>query len=374
MTALAKDRKTARFDSSQAIVPRVLAYGIGPAAVIFGGAIFAVNAAGYAVPGSADPSLRVVGVSARRYDNSTGAAGAISGECETGCWAFDNATGSDAITIADLERMAYVVDDHTLARDDGGGTRPPAGTIKGFLPNGQVCCSFSQPPLLATGSSLANFARVVATAIDAYAGTGTGVLTKSTNGALAAQDGATIAVGDEIFLPPGLANVAAKDSGPWVAAALGQTSVSKWRLERPSWWRTGDGIRQAHVIQIGGEGTAHRGMMLKALCGKGLVIDTDDPVFYPASQLFRVTLAAGTYTIGAGGGSELLWLLDTTKSNVHATLVTPGGTLGTDKIGAPSASRVAGYPGTAAIVVNSYNDNSTVSGETSTVDVESRNW
>lgn len=107
----------------------------------------------------------------------------------------------------------------------------------------------------------------------------------------------------------------------------------------------------------------------------GWTVGTHDPAFYPECYKQTVALAAGTYTIGVGSTAtpdEPLFLL--TGAVVEATMNTPGGTLGTNKPGAPTASRVAGKAGTGRVIVNSYVDAGTVAGsDTSTVDVLIRN-
>jgi hypothetical protein len=221
-----------------------------------------------------------------------------------------------------------------------------------------------------------NRARNVVTSLAAYAGTGTATLTASANGAWATQDGITNAVGDTVFAMPGTTNLsAAADSGPWTIVSLG-ASGAKWVLTRPSWFAQGSLIVQGLTIVIGGEATSTWGNNeFRATCGQSKVVGTNDPAFYPKTYRKTVTLAAGTYTVGAGGGGEALALLSTTTSSVQLAMNTGAGTLGTNKLGAPVASRVAGYSGTAAVVVNSYIDAGTVaSSDTSTVDVLVTNW
>lgn len=107
----------------------------------------------------------------------------------------------------------------------------------------------------------------------------------------------------------------------------------------------------------------------------GWTVGTHDPTFYPETYKQTVTLASGTYTIGVGSTAtpdEPLFLLS--GAVVEATLNTAGGTLSTNKLGAPSASRVTGKAGTAKVVINAYVDAGTVqSADTSTVDVLIRN-
>lgn len=46
-----------------------------------------------------------------------------------GVFRFDN-SGSDPVTLADYGKTVYAVDDHTVARTNGGGTRAAAGTVR----------------------------------------------------------------------------------------------------------------------------------------------------------------------------------------------------------------------------------------------------
>ena len=61
-----------------------------------------------------------------------GDARALDVEVERGVFAFDNSTAGDAIAQADVGNNAYIVDDQTVAKTDGGGTRSIAGVIEGF--------------------------------------------------------------------------------------------------------------------------------------------------------------------------------------------------------------------------------------------------
>jgi hypothetical protein len=225
-----------------------------------------------------------------------------------------------------------------------------------------------------TAGTLPYKARAVITSIAAYVGTTTGHLVASANGAIGAQDGVTLVAGDVVVLPAGIANVsAASDAGPYVVTSPG--GAGKFILDRPSWWETGAPITQGQEIEVGGEGTVFKGASFKAMCAKAQVVDTNDAKLYPKNYRKTITLAGGTYTIGAGGGNELLFLFDTSLASVQFSRNTPAGTLGTGYYSAPSASRIAGYPGTAAVVINSTLDNGALSNaDTSTVDVLVTNW
>jgi hypothetical protein len=145
----------------------------------------------------------------------------------------------------------------------------------------------------------AGVARVVITSLpNGYTGSGTGTLTGTANAALGTQDGVTtLAVGDVVFLPAGLANTtAAHDEGPYIILALG-SGTTPYQLTRPSWFATGELIQLAQTVKIGSEGAQWRGTTWKSFSVKGAVIDTQDPGFYPDLVTQSVTLTAGTVTI-----------------------------------------------------------------------------
>lgn len=141
--------------------------------------------------------------------------------------------------------------------------------------------------------------RVVVTALAANTGTTTGTLTGSVNGALGTQDGvAGLAVNDDVFIPEGTTNLAAvTDAGPYRIVSLGGAG-SKWILERPPWWLTGNTIALGSTIEIGPEGTStdpgYAGTVWRTFATKGKIIDTDAPVFWPRTMTSAVTLVAGT--------------------------------------------------------------------------------
>ena len=97
--------------------------------VIFAGALTCLNAAGNLVPGATATGLKARGVARSRVDNGGGAAGDKRAESKPGIYHFDNSASSDAIARADIGATAYIVDDQTVAKTDGTGTRSPAGTI-----------------------------------------------------------------------------------------------------------------------------------------------------------------------------------------------------------------------------------------------------
>ena len=337
---------------------------------------------GYARPAFTATGLVSLGRADKEADNTIGLAtnGAITVRVKIGAFYFKNSAGADAIAQANVfSNVAYWVDDNTVALTDGGGTRSVAGPIVGLDATLGVCVALTGPFAGALApvnpeQFAAGKARLVATAIPAYTGSGTGVLTGSVNGALAVQDGVALAVGDSLFVPAGLANVAAKDSGPWTVTNAGAVGA-KYVLTRPSWWFTGSAIVPADIIDIGGEGTNFHGYQFKAMCGKSQLIDTNDPMFYARTFKKTIALAAGTYTLGAGGGLEQFGLFDTTTSTVTISQNTPVGTANTTVYCAVSASRIAGYTGTAAVVLRANIAAGTINvADTSTLDVVVTNY
>lgn len=103
-------------------------YPVAASAVIYKGALVAINTAGDLVPATASATLRVVGVARDTADNTGGAAGAIRCEVKTGIFRFNNSTAGEAVTEAlALSHPVYAVDDETVSLTDNAGVRPIAG-------------------------------------------------------------------------------------------------------------------------------------------------------------------------------------------------------------------------------------------------------
>src|SRR5574341_1325968 len=79
----------------------------------FNGGLACVNSAGYLVPGSNTAGLRCVGVCDKTVDN-TGAAGALSTDCQQGVFKFKN-SGTKPCTQEDMLRPVFIEDDETVA-------------------------------------------------------------------------------------------------------------------------------------------------------------------------------------------------------------------------------------------------------------------
>lgn len=103
---------------------------------IYAGTIVVANAAGFAAPGSTATGLAYLGRADASVDNSAGAAGAAVVLVRRGkVFKFGNA-GADPVTQASLGRLAYIVDDQTVAATDGVGTRSAAGIVLGVEADG----------------------------------------------------------------------------------------------------------------------------------------------------------------------------------------------------------------------------------------------
>lgn len=103
---------------------------------IWAGSICCANAAGYAVPGATATTLTAAGRAERTVDNLAGAAGDKKVEIRRGIFLFGNSAAADAIAIAERYDLCYIVDDQTVAKTDGTGTRSVAGRIVNVEPAG----------------------------------------------------------------------------------------------------------------------------------------------------------------------------------------------------------------------------------------------
>lgn len=103
--------------------------GVAANAVIWAGALVVLNASGYAAPGSTATTLTAIGRAEQSVDNTGGANGDKSVRVKRGCFRFGNSAAADEITAADIGNDAYIVDDETVAKTDGGTTRSVAGKI-----------------------------------------------------------------------------------------------------------------------------------------------------------------------------------------------------------------------------------------------------
>lgn len=123
MTALAAGRQTRTRSGDRRSDP--VAEGV----VLYAGAMYALDSTGYALPAGtagAGPALAVV---ESTVDNTDGADGALTVEGRHVVAQYGNSASGDLIARTEIGELAYVVDDQTVGRTDGSGSRQPAGVI-----------------------------------------------------------------------------------------------------------------------------------------------------------------------------------------------------------------------------------------------------
>jgi hypothetical protein len=128
--SLTQDRNTAMRG------PGIIGVPVAAGAHIYAGALVVANAAGFAAPGSTAVGLAYLGRADVAIDNTAGAAGAQTVTVRRG-EAFKFANSSvDPVTQASVGRLAYIVDDQTVAATSATNTRSPAGVVLGIEPDG----------------------------------------------------------------------------------------------------------------------------------------------------------------------------------------------------------------------------------------------
>lgn len=121
--ALASDRNTPMRDGEVVSLP------VAASKKIYAGALVARDANGYATPGATATTLLGAGRAEVQVDNSSGSDGDISVDVRKGVFRFANSTGGDEVGRADIGNDCYIVDDQTVAKTDGTGTRSVAGKV-----------------------------------------------------------------------------------------------------------------------------------------------------------------------------------------------------------------------------------------------------
>jgi len=125
MTAITTERDTQRRLGSMAAYP-VLA-----STKVLAGTLVVLTAAGYAQGGAVATTLKAVGMAQETADNTAGASGDIKVTVRRDGWFhFFNSAAGDLLTIADISASCYIVDNQTVAKTDGTGTRSVAGKVR----------------------------------------------------------------------------------------------------------------------------------------------------------------------------------------------------------------------------------------------------
>lgn len=121
--SLTKDRNTAERTGD------LLVAGVATLVKCFAGGIAVLDAAGNIKPGVTATGLICVGRFEEYADNSAGLADAITATAKRGTFRFGN-LGADAVTVAEIGDVCYIVDDETVAKTSGGATRSVAGIVE----------------------------------------------------------------------------------------------------------------------------------------------------------------------------------------------------------------------------------------------------
>ena len=90
--------------------------------ILYAGSISAQNSSGKAVPASDTAGLVVLGRAEGTVHENEKAL------IRTGVFLFDNGSGSEELTVADIGCAAFIVDDHTVGKI-GGSNHIPAGIV-----------------------------------------------------------------------------------------------------------------------------------------------------------------------------------------------------------------------------------------------------
>lgn len=105
-------------------------------AKILAGTLVCLNALGLAVMASTALNLIADGRAEDTVDNSAGVAGAEKITVRKGTILLANSGSTDLIGRPEIGKTVYIVDNQTVAKTDGGGTRSPAGKVFDVTPAG----------------------------------------------------------------------------------------------------------------------------------------------------------------------------------------------------------------------------------------------
>lgn len=129
MAALTADRNTPRAQGDE--------FRQGAAAqLIYAGSLVCRNASGFIAKGAEATGLIGVGMAYEQVDNSGGSAGDLKITFRPGTFRFGNSAGGDELTIADIGKVCWVVDDQTVGRTSNSSARSRAGIVREVDANG----------------------------------------------------------------------------------------------------------------------------------------------------------------------------------------------------------------------------------------------
>lgn len=226
-------------------------YPMAASTTIFQGSLVALNASGYAVPMTTATGRIGVGFALPNdginvWDNSAGAAGDVVVEVQEAACECENSAGGDEITIADIGKICYGVDDQTVALTSNGGARSPAGRVEAVISSkpyvlasseisraaalgpssgitfNQVAYSTANATVAAptaTAAAAATFsAPVTITDSSGYTGTHDDTMAATTLPAALTDNSGGVSGGDTIAIITNVANGGSADVAPTAAA------------------------------------------------------------------------------------------------------------------------------------------------------------
>lgn len=356
---------------------------------ILAGTIVCTDASGWAVPATAATGLRPWGKAQAIADNTDGSNGDIKvnvllpSEIWVDLWTNDTGT---ALVAGDRGKRCYMLDNQTLTGDPSGNSPGPyiyevesgvgvwawfeaaAGAVDDVTA-GEVQVADAGGLYTATELESLLLELKVSAPVRQVRGVVYSNVDDLAAFTVASNDGLTYVAGQRVLLA---AQTTAAQCGVYV---VGTVAAGVAPLTRAADMPAGAAVVPGGIIEVS-EGTVFAGSTWKAFATAGAIIGTNDPVYYPRKYSSVVTLSSGTYTIGAGGGSEPLFLRSTTLSDVQVTRDTAGGTITTTIMYvAPIASMIAGKAGTAAVLVRSAVAAGTIlNTDNSTLRVGITNW
>jgi len=128
--SLTEDRMTTHRDGG--LVPFAVAAG----EEVFGGALVAVNAAGFLVAGKAEAGLTYLGRADAHINNSAGIDGAKTIQVRRNVAFLWRNSNTNPIGQNLVGKICYIQDDETVAGTDGAGSRSKAGVVLALEPAG----------------------------------------------------------------------------------------------------------------------------------------------------------------------------------------------------------------------------------------------
>lgn len=129
LTVLAADKPISSRES------KLFSYGVEADAVIYHGALVVLHD-GYARQGGTATDYIAAGIAKKSVDASGLSSGDEVIEVEEGTFLFENSEGGDEITITEIGKVCFIVDDQTVAKTSGTNTRSVAGYVRDVTDDG----------------------------------------------------------------------------------------------------------------------------------------------------------------------------------------------------------------------------------------------